>query len=156
LPTCKCGCGAEVRRDYVNGHNRRFTPYDYLEEDRGHDTPCWIWQRAVNNRGYGLLRRGGRQFPAHRWYYIERFGEVPEGLELDHLCRQRTCVRPEHMEPVTPEVNRQRGKNAKLTPAMVRQIRASPLPSRALAPTLGVSHTAVDDVRSGRRWGNVR
>jgi hypothetical protein len=168
---CACGCGGKTAiakvtdarfgwvKDqplkYLNGHNRRKGALDYIEEDRGYKTPCWIWQRSVNNRGYGYTSRNG-EYLAHRAYYVEKFGRIPEGLEVDHLCRVRLCVNPMHLEPVTPAVNRQRGQSAKIDEAMVRLIRASPLKSRTLGKELGISHTTINDVRSGRRWGNVR
>jgi hypothetical protein len=125
---CECGCGepapiadrtakrfgwvkGEPKR-FINGHNRRKSSVDYIEEDRGHETPCWIWQRSLNNRGYGLTARGsqtGRMRAAHRYYYEERFGAIPEGKQLDHLCRVPACVNPDHLEPVTAAINRQRG-----------------------------------------------
>jgi hypothetical protein len=171
---CECGCGevpptaqrtdprfgwvkGEPKR-FVNGHNRRKGPADYVEEDRGYLTPCWIWQRALNNKGYGLTGRGsttGRQRAAHRYFYELEFGPIPEGKQLDHLCRQPACVRPGHLEPVTRAVNLQRGAGAKLTPAMVRQIRDSSLSSREIARRLGVSHRTVCDVRSGLSWSNI-
>lgn len=168
---CECGCGQETPLAYktiakqgwkkgeplrfINGHNRRKGAVDYLEEDRGHATSCWIWQRARSSRGYGVINRQGYKGSAHRWFYEQKFGPITEGHELDHLCRVRECCNPDHMEPVTPEVNRQRGANAKVTPAIVHMIRNSTEPSRAIAARLGVTHTCVNDIRSGRRWGNV-
>jgi hypothetical protein len=160
---CGCGCGERTTitrtgepRRFVNGHNRRTSPVDYVEEDRGYDSPCWIWQRARNNKGYGWCQRRGSESLAHRVYYIAEFGPIPDGLELDHRCRVHECVNPRHLEPVTPAINRQRGANAKLDEATVRLIRASPLKARALAAKLGVTHPTVLDVRSGKRWSNVR
>lgn len=78
------------------------TSPEYAVEDRGFGTPCWVWQRAVNENGYG--RMPGNQ-AAHRVYFERERGPVPDGLEIDHLCRVRACVRPDHMEAVTHAEN---------------------------------------------------
>lgn len=80
--------------------DRRKTSPVWIPEDRGYDTPCWIWQGALS-RGYGYHNHE----PAYRTNYVERFGPVPEGLELDHLCRVTACVNPDHLEPVTHREN---------------------------------------------------
>ena len=73
---------------------------------------CWRWRGKVNNkRGYGYISHGGREFIAHRVFYTALVGEVPDGLDLDHLCRKRWCVNPNHLEPVTRQVNLLRGRN---------------------------------------------
>lgn len=98
------------------------TEDDYIVEDRGFDTPCWTWQKFKNPKGYGMHNRGGSQL-AHRWYYERDKGEVPHGMQVDHLCRNRDCVNPDHMEVVTPAVNARRGLKTKLTPEQVSEIR---------------------------------
>ena len=66
---------------------------------------CWLWTETTN-RGYGHFRRAdGTRVYAHRWAYEHLVVEVPDGLQLDHLCRVRHCVNPWHLEPVTPRVN---------------------------------------------------
>ncbi|QKN87687.1 HNH endonuclease [Streptomyces phage Cumberbatch] len=72
-----------------------------------HQAPgrCWTWTAAINNRGYGTFRDGATVVGAHRWSYEQLVGPVPAGLELDHLCRNRACVNPAHMEPVTHRTN---------------------------------------------------
>ena len=71
---------------------------------------CWTW-RATKSNGYGRLFIGGRAWPAHRWVYEALVGLIPEGLTLDHLCRNRACVRPDHLEPVTMRENILRGES---------------------------------------------
>lgn len=71
---------------------------------------CWVWQSSLNRDGYGQFRRhGSGNKTAHRWSYEFMRGEIPPGLQLDHLCRNRACVNPEHLEPVTSLVNWWRG-----------------------------------------------
>lgn len=77
------------------------------------ETSCWYWARAVTNTGYGHVWDGTAVRKAHRVVYEALVGDVPDGLELDHLCRNRICVNPDHLEPVTHLENVRRG-NARL------------------------------------------
>src|SRR2546425_9782 len=69
---------------------------------------CWLWTRGTNN-GYGITWFRGRGWPAHRLSYELLVGPIPEGLTIDHLCRNRACCRPDHLEAVSPGVNVLRG-----------------------------------------------
>jgi hypothetical protein len=74
------------------------------------DDECWPWMGARNAWGYGRFDPGTRhQRGAHQVAYELTVGPVPEGLQLDHLCRNRTCVNPAHLEPVTCKENLLRG-----------------------------------------------
>lgn len=66
---------------------------------------CWIWTAGATSAGYGLFKH---QY-AHRISYRLHRGEIPEGLELDHLCRVTRCVNPDHLEAVTHAENVRRG-----------------------------------------------
>lgn len=70
---------------------------------------CWIWTGARNQKGYGVFWNGERTYPAHRFAYEEQHGPIPDGLVPDHLCRNRACTRPSHIEVVTNCVNILRG-----------------------------------------------
>lgn len=73
---------------------------------------CWLWIGSQNWGGYGVMRVAGKTVPAHRVSYSTFVGPIPEGLDLDHLCRVRCCVNPDHLEPVTRLVNVRRGRLA--------------------------------------------
>ena len=72
---------------------------------------CWIWTACKTKFGYGWFQMGRQAGPrlAHRLAYESAVGPVPEGLTLDHLCRNRACVNPAHLEPVSRGTNVLRG-----------------------------------------------
>ena len=70
---------------------------------------CWHWVYGVNTGGYGAIKHEGKNVLAHRASYELSKGPIPEGLDLDHLCRNRACINPDHLEAVPPVVNVMRG-----------------------------------------------
>lgn len=169
---CKCGCGEKtvvstyshrglgrVRGkpiDYVHGHNARDRRIEkrWVEEDRGHDTLCWIWQLAINPvTGYGIDGSEGGSRTAHRRVYEDRRGLIPEGFELDHLCRVRGCVNPDHLEPVTKHENLRRAGLLKLADEEVEEIRvwlSLGYQGKDIARAYGVSRANVSMIKNNK------
>ena len=77
---------------------------------------CWIWTGSVNHKGYGQIKDGSqrdgtkRMRIVHRVVYESLRGPIPEGLDIDHLCRVHACVNPAHLDPVTRRENLMRGE----------------------------------------------
>lgn len=111
---CECGCGEPApiaTKTYKKwghvigepvrfrrGHGNRKHDFSFDVDENG----CWIFRGYINTRnGYGYI---GRK-PAHRVYYEKHVGAIPAGLEIDHKCRNRACVNPDHLEPVTHSEN---------------------------------------------------
>src|SRR5947199_10429500 len=73
------------------------------------EAPCWLSERYLDRDGYSHVRVQGRMFYAHRHIWEILRGPIPQGLEIDHLCRVRNCVNPQHLEVVTHRINLLRG-----------------------------------------------
>lgn len=82
----------------------RFASKFDIESDSG----CWLWTSSKNHKGYGYMTVDTVSWAAHRLSYLHHTGPIPDGLEIDHLCRVRNCVNPNHLEAVTHRVNIQR------------------------------------------------
>ena len=85
---------------------------------------CWLWLGTKNRAGYGSIGRGGRGggfTGAHRAAYELTHGPIAEGLTIDHLCRNKSCVNPSHLEPVTQKENNNRGPGPNATKTHCKQ-----------------------------------
>lgn len=167
---CMCGCGrptSVARHDnhrlghvkgehvrYISGHHGRRMGPDYIVTESG----CWEWQKGRDAEGYGRIQRDKIKYKAHRVYYERDRGPIPEGMQLDHLCRNRACVNPEHLEAVSQAENCRRGANAKLKPSDVRVIRSRLAlgdRQREIAAAFGVSPSTISLIKMQRKWVGV-
>lgn len=174
---CQCGCGRQTEiapttradRGWIKGQPKRFVGHHAvrlcgvalnLDEawELDHATGCWIWQRATAG-GYGYVRVQGVLHPAHRVFYERQHGRIPEGLHIDHLCRNRRCVNPDHLEPVTCAQNVRRGANVRLTEEIVAEIRsrrANGESIRSIGRAVDVPHGYVSRIVNGFAWKPTR
>jgi hypothetical protein len=125
-------------------------------EQDGHPSECWLWKGNLNAKsGYGQARHSlyPNTVPAHRLIFELIHGKLPDHLDCDHLCGIRSCVRPEHLEPVSPAENTHRSRNVcSLDWPRVRAIRSSSLSHAELAERFGVDPSTISRVRAGRTW----
>jgi hypothetical protein len=100
---CACGCGelVPVWRKFVLGHGgrRRSDPW-WTVEDRGFETPCWVWTGSMNAYGYPIRCVDGRWKQAHRLAFVQTGGVIPAGCIVHHCCEVPLCVNPEHLAAV--------------------------------------------------------
>jgi len=170
---CGCGCGNPApiaKRNhsswgwvkgqpmrFLRGHGNlggesRLSGPEYLVDTV---TGCWVWQHYKDRKGYGVIKRKGKNYQAHRHIYELHHGKIQEGMQLDHLCRNTSCVNPDHLEVVTGAENTRRGMNAKLTPKQVDEIRArfgSGEKQARLAREYNVSTGCINAIVKEKSW----
>jgi len=126
----------------------------YLENEDG----CWVWQRSLYHNGYGYFWNGKSKSAAHRHFYEHYKGPIPDDLQLDHKCRNRACVNPDHLEPVTGIENTRRGKACKLNPERVVELRRmfkGGVSPGFIAERFGITKSYVYQVGNGRGWAGI-
>lgn len=98
-----------MRRNKVNADETLFDRF-WEKVDKNAANGCWLWTASLDTKGYGQIGISyDRKKRAHVVSYVWSKGEVPEGKEIDHLCRNRACVNPEHLEAVSHRENCLRG-----------------------------------------------
>ena len=93
--------------DWTDRERARFL----AKTDRSDPDGCWPWLGYVRQNGYGGVRLRKRHHNAHRAGYMLFVGPIPDGFQVDHLCKNTRCVRPDHMEAVPPRVNNMRSNS---------------------------------------------
>jgi hypothetical protein len=150
--------------DYLTEAKRRFRKYVEINP-----LGCWIWVGALC-KGYGIFYFDGRKYRAHKWLWELVNGPVFGDLELDHLCNNKACVNPAHLEPVTHAENSRRAaelgvwdgeKNsqAKRTEIEVYTIRLLNqymyLPAPMIARTMGIPQRSVYSITRNEVWRHI-
>lgn len=169
---CQCGCGEKAPiaaksiyasgwvqgkpMRYIQGHwaKTNMNKEEYLVTSDG----CWLWQRSLSG-GYARARVQGRMTLIYKHNWEQENGPVPKDMQLDHICKNRSCCNPEHLELVTPAENVRRGKLSKLTVQDVREIKARSSNGETVAHLsreFNVHTHTVYSILSGRTWKDIR
>lgn len=169
---CNCGCGraapvakySDVSKGWIHGEPKRFCNGHASRKKHNliadPDTGCITWKACKQPNGYGRLGRDGinKQGMAHVVIYEKFVGSVPDSMELDHTCRNRACVNPNHLEPVTRIENVRRGSVPKLTPEQVMDIRMysiAGISQAKIAMQYNVHPGTIQAIVERRTWKDV-
>lgn len=135
-------------------------------------TDCWLWNAGKNSWGYGYFKVDGKTKIIHRLVYELLKGSISDGLQIDHLCKIRNCVNPNHLEPVTPKENvrrssafgsiqqqGERGSNARLTSEQIKEVKrlysTGSFTQKELGEMFGISFQHVSQIVNNKRWKHL-
>lgn len=135
---------------------RKSTPDDlhamYVAEP---NSGCWLWLHSLNDRGYPYVSYRGETWRAHRLFYTLFKGAIADGMTLDHVCRVRCCVNPDHLEVVTQTENMRRSARAKVNDDLARAIRdefSRGSKKLVLSRKYGIPRTTILRIIGGQEW----
>lgn len=168
---CHCGCGGKTTiskytalRDnrvkgepvtFIKGHFGIKSPVDYIVDENG----CWVWQKAMSADGYGRYSEPGKKLrSSHRVYYEQSKGPIPDGMHIDHLCRNTKCVNPSHLEAVTPAVNTRRQPCIKLSEEKIVEIfdlLKAGFKQKEIAKMYNMDQSMISLIKNNKRWRGV-
>lgn len=164
---CRCAECREAHRSAEQARRWRkygkpptpLTPEERLWSRIAKSDGCWEWTGHLNDQGYGYIRWEGREQPAHRVVLsLSTRSTIPNNLQVDHLCRNRRCCNPSHLEVVTPAENTHRAPFTRLSRMEVLQIREAVRtgePHRSIAKRFRVSAPHVTRIGSGEVWASA-
>ncbi len=183
---CQCGCGQKTEvaprtrsdrgwtkgqpKPFVSRHNRKCHAVQLFVRDssklallrRDYDidpeTGCWLWRGSRDGKGYARVHIGNGHYAVHRVIYERLVGPIGEERQLDHLCRVRHCINPEHLEPVLCVENIRRGNLPVLNVESAQDIRArlaSGESQASLATAYGVTQPTIHAVMHGITWKDI-
>lgn len=165
---CHCNCEKETsiccNNDKFSGRIRG-VPFLYCKGHRNTyiipfvinlDTGCWDWQKSKVKGGYGRVYNKGKSVPAHKFYYEEKFGEIPENYEMHHKCGNPGCVNPDHLEAITHTENIRHRNFTKLSMEKAKEIRemysTGNYLQREIAVLYGVCRQTVNYLIQDKTW----
>lgn len=122
---------------------------------------CWEWIGTINHKtGYGKKTFAGKDYLAHRWVFEMLQGPIPEDKVINHICSNRACVNPHHLEVVSQTENCRKRKCTFLTEQQVRVIKRAKEnkqwgDGKRLAEEFGVTSATIHDIWNGRSWAEI-
>jgi len=134
---CKCGCGEKTNISKINRKDRGWIKGKHINFIKNHAikinisdnykidkiTNCWNWLGYIAKNGYAKIGSKFHTTLAHKYLYEIKYGKVAKNKELDHLCRNRKCVNPDHLEEVSRLENSRRGSKTKINFKIAQEIR---------------------------------
>lgn len=118
-------------------------------------TGCWVWLKGRTGRGYGVIQRNGKQIAAHRFFYQQHHGPIPADYHVHHVCENKVCVNPAHLEALPPKEHYRLSPTVKLTLEDANQIRimlASGETQASIAKRYGVAFQSISEIALGKTW----
>jgi DNA-directed RNA polymerase specialized sigma subunit len=117
-------------------------------------TGCWERNSCVESNGYSRIFINGKKISAHRYFYEKYVGKIPNGMVIDHLCRNRKCINPKHLEAVSQSINVMRGLQGKLNVENIKEIfrlRESGLKQKNIAKIFNVGQDHISRILNNKR-----